>query len=223
MMTRFNFPFGGSTVIAWFAINAWAVMLPLNGDAFETRNRGRLSPLQYSNEDGNVLVFDNDLLDRLFGKDRAAEKRSNNGEPHSGDTTLPKVFSGTNSSTVLPNRSLLAGISTNTNSRRAAALRLAEKGRRLIQDREYQKAISYLEKALSLDASPFIHFYLAWAHYHLGDNRGSLNFLEVAESRLYHQPEWMGELTVLRSAVSAPPAPQQIASRQNAGWTYADY
>src|SRR5918996_1418233 len=97
MMTRFNFPFGGSTVIARFAINAWAVMLPLNGD-----------------------VFENDLLDRLFGKDRAAEKRSNNGEPHSGDTTLPRVFSGTNSSTVLPNRSLLAGISTNTNSRRAA-------------------------------------------------------------------------------------------------------
>jgi tetratricopeptide (TPR) repeat protein len=222
MTTRINFPFGGIMVIAWFAINAWAVMLPFNGDAFETANRGRL-PSQYKNEDGNVRVFDNDLLDRLFGKDRAVERNSNNTEQPSRDVLPPKVFNGTNLPSVLPNRSLLAGISPNTTSRNAAALRLAERGRTLMQNREYQKAISVLEKALSLDASPFIYYYLASAHYHLGNGQGSLNFLEVAESRLSGQPEWMGEVAALRSAVSAPQATQVAISKQNVGWTYKEY
>ncbi|HEY2922150.1 MAG TPA: hypothetical protein VGK77_24480 [Candidatus Binatia bacterium] len=222
MTTRINFPFGGIMVIAWFAINAWAVMLPFNGDAFETASRGRQSPSQYRNEDGNVLVFDNDLLDRLFGKDRV-ERGSNNIERPSRDVPIPKVFNETNFPMVLPNRSLLAGISPNTTSRSAAALRLAERGRTLMQNREYQKAISFLEKALSLDASPFIYYYLASAHYHLGNGQGSLNFLEVAESRLSGQPEWMGEIAALRSAVSAPQATQVAISKQNVGWTYKEY
>jgi tetratricopeptide (TPR) repeat protein len=158
----------------------------------------------------------------FFGKDRAA-RGSNNIEQPAGDVSVPRVFNGANVPTVLPNRSLLAGISSNTTSRRAAALRFAERGRTLIQTKEYQKAISFLEKALNLDASPFIYYYLARAHYHLGDNQGSLNFLEVAESRLSAQPEWVEELAALRSAVSAPQVTQYAMSKQNVGWAYTEY
>lgn len=221
-MEKINLRFGGIAVFAWFSINAWAVMLPFNGDAFETASRGRLTS-QYKNEDGSVLVFNNDLLDRLFGKDRALERSSNNTEQPSSDVLPPKVFNGTNLPSVMPNRSLLAGISSNTTSRLAAALRFAERGRTLIQTKEYQKAISFLEKALNLDASPFIYYYLARAHYHLGNHQGSLNFLEVAESRLSAQPEWVEELAALRSAVSAPQATQYAMSKKNVGWTYTEY
>jgi tetratricopeptide (TPR) repeat protein len=223
MMTKINLPFRIG-VIAWFATNAWAVVLPFHSDAFEIVNRGRHPPSQQRNEDGNVLVFDNDLLDRLFGKDRATERGNTSTDRPSRDALQPpKAFNGTNFPTVLPNRSLLAGISPNTNSRRAAALRLAERGRTLIQNKEYQKAISSLEKALNLDASPFIYYYLAWAHYHLGNSQGSLNFLEVAESRLSGQPEWVDELAALRSAVSGPQATQYAMSKQNVGWAFKEY
>jgi tetratricopeptide (TPR) repeat protein len=225
-MAKIKFPVG-IALIVWFAVNAWTVMLPLKGLAFETASRGRYALSQSRNEDGNVLVFDNDLLDRLFGKDRAG-RGSNNIERPAGDVSVARVFNGANFTTVLPNRSLLAGISSNTTSRRAAALRFAERGRTLIQTKEYQKAISFLEKALNLDASPFIYYYLARAHYHLGNNQGSLNFLEVAESRLSAQPEWVEELASLRSAVSAPQAPQyalskQTVGKQTVGWTYTEY
>lgn len=222
MMTRLNLLLG--SIVAWL-FGACTVIIPFSGYAFETGrvDSVRYSPHQFKNEDGNLLVFDNDILDRIFGKHRGAEKGSNNAERPSTDAAAPKVFDGNNSPTVLPNRSLLAGISRNTASRRAAALRLAEKGRMLIQNREYQKAISYLEKALGLDGIPFIHFYLAWAHYHLGNSQGSLNFLEVAESWLHREPEWMDELMALRSAVSAPQAMQQAISKQNVGWTYVEY
>jgi tetratricopeptide (TPR) repeat protein len=220
---KINLPFGGIAMFAWVSINAWAVTLPFpfNGDAFETANRGQL-PSRYRNEDRNVLVFDNDLLDRLFGKDRAP-RGSDNIERPAGDVSVPRVFNELHLPSVLPNRSLLAGISSNTTSRRAAALRIAEKGRSLIQRKDYEKAIALLEKALNLDASPFIYYYLARAHYHLGNHRGSLNFLEVAESRLFAQPEWVEELAALRSAVSAPQPTQYAMARKNVEVTYTEY
>jgi tetratricopeptide (TPR) repeat protein len=218
-MTKVNLLLG----YALTAINIWAVVIPSNALGFETASRGRYPSHPHRNEDGNVVVFDNDLLDRLFGKDRAA-RGSNNIERPAGDVSVPRVLNEANFSTVLPNRSLLAGISSNTTSpRRAAALRFAERGRNLIQIKEYQKAISFLEKALNLDASPFIYYYLARAHYHLGNNQGSLNFLEVAESRLSAQPEWAEELAALRSAVSAPQATQYAMSKKNVGLTYTEY
>jgi tetratricopeptide (TPR) repeat protein len=220
-MTKVNLLLG-SALTVWLAINISAVVIPSNALGFETASRGRYPSHPHRNEDGNVLVFDNDLLDRLFGKDRAA-RSSNNIERPAGDVSVPRVFNEANFSTVLPNRSLLAGISSTTTSRRAAALRFAERGRKLIQTKEYQKAISFLEKALNLDASPFIYYYLARAHYHLGNNQGSLNFLEVAESRLSAQPEWAEELAALRLAVSAPQATQYAMSKKNVGLTYTEY
>ena len=219
-MTKGNLLSG--VLIAWLAINVWTVVIPANALGFETASRGRYPLHPHRNEDGNVLVFDNDLLDRLFGKDRAG-RGSNNIERPAGDVSVPRFFNETNLPPVLPNRSLLAGISSNTTSRRAAALRIAERGRSLIQNKDYERAISFLEKALNLDASPFIYYYLARAHYHLGNHRGSLNFLEVAESRLAAQPEWMEELAALRSAVSTPQPTQYAMAKREAGLTYTEY
>jgi tetratricopeptide (TPR) repeat protein len=210
----------GNALIAWLAINGWVI--PTNAFGFETASRGRYPSPAQRNEDSNVVVFDNALLDRLFGKDRAT-RGSNDIERPAADVSVPRVFNEGNIPTVLPNRSLLAGISSNTNSRRAAALRIAEKGRTLIQTKDYEKAISVLEKALNLDASPFIYYYLARAHYHLGNQRGSLNFLEVAESRLAAQPEWVEELAALRSAVSTPQPTQYAMAKREAGLTYTEY
>lgn len=220
-MTKLNLPFGNA-LIAWFAINIWVIVIPSNALGFETASRGRYPAPPYRNEDGKVIVFDNDLLDRLFGKDRVG-RGSNNIERPAGDVSVPRVFNGANFPSILPNRSLLAGISSSTTSQRAAALRFAERGRTLIQTKEYQKAISFLEKALDLDASPFIYYYLARAHYLLGNNQGSLSFLEVAESRLSAQPEWMEELAALRSAVSAPQTTQYAMSKENVALTYTEY
>ena len=46
-------------------------------------------------------------------------------------------------------------MSTATPSRRAVALRLAEKGRRLLGLGEYEKALVHFEKALALDYTPY--------------------------------------------------------------------
>jgi tetratricopeptide (TPR) repeat protein len=220
-VTKTDLPLG-IALITWFVISAWALTIPFDGLAFETASRGHYPLSPNRNKDGNVIVFDNDLLDRLFGKDRAGRGRDNIERP-AGDVSIPRVFNEANFPSVLPNQSLLAGISSNTTSRRAAALRFAERGRNLIKAKEYQKAISFLEKALNLDASPFIYYYLARAHYYLGNNQGSLNFLEVAETRLSAQPEWAEELAALRSSVSAPQATQYATSTKNVGWTYTEY
>jgi tetratricopeptide (TPR) repeat protein len=226
-MTTGNLP--SVVLIAWFAINISPVVVPSNALGFETASRGRYPSAPQRNEDNNVVVFDNDLLDRLFGKDRATRGSNNVERPAvdvsvpAVDVSVPKVFNDPYLPNVLPNRSLLAGISSNTSSRRAAALRIAEKGRMLLKTKDYPKAISFLEKALNLDASPFIYYYLARAHYYLGNLQGSLSFLEIAESRLSAQPEWVEELAALRSAVSAPRPTEYAIAKKNVGLTYTEY
>lgn len=64
-----------------------------------------------------------------------------------------------------------------------AALDRVDQAKTLIAEGNYNRAISNLEKALSLDSTnPRIYFYLASAHYQLSHFRESLDFLEVAES-----------------------------------------
>ena len=215
-MTKANFLFRSIAGVTWL-LGA----LAFNGYAFDTgRTSLAGSSHQYRKDDGNLIVFDNDFLDRFFSRDRARERERMQTEK---DVTPPRPVNGSDFPTLLPKRSLLAGISRGTSPRRAAALRFAEKGRTVMQDREYQKAVSYLEKALSLDASPVFHFYLAQAHYYLGDNQRSLNFLEVAESRLHQQPEWIDEVTALRMAASTPQVAQHATAKQNVGWFVAEY
>jgi tetratricopeptide (TPR) repeat protein len=83
--------------------------------------------------------------------------------------------------------------------KRAAALRFAEKARRFLMAGAYQRALIYFEKALGLDANPYFYYYLARAHYHLAHTEESLRFLDVAESFLGDQSDWMTEVETLRA------------------------
>jgi tetratricopeptide (TPR) repeat protein len=78
-------------------------------------------------------------------------------------------------------------------------LRSAEEGRQLLQAGDYASALLNLEKALRLDLNaPSVYFYLASAHFHLANHEESLNFLEVAASRLQNSPQWMSEILALQ-------------------------
>lgn len=162
----------------------------------------------------NVLVFDDNLLDSLFGKHRASEKARNETVP-ADDRRAPNAFGGVAASPILPNGSLLAGVTRNVAPRRAAALRLAEKGRVLLQSGEYRKALYPLEKALGLDANPVIYFYLARAHYYLGNDDQASGFLAAAEAGSIPDASWAGEHLALRTAISARPVVQRTATKQN--------
>src|SRR2546430_16700666 len=122
-MREVHFPFGWIVIIAWITSGACAVTLSSTVYAFETGKiySARYSAHQYKNEDGNVLVFNQKLLDRLYGKDRAAEKVSNNVDRPSKDATTTKVPTWSDSPRVLPHQSPLAAISPITDSRRKAA------------------------------------------------------------------------------------------------------
>jgi tetratricopeptide (TPR) repeat protein len=56
-----------------------------------------------------------------------------------------------------------------------------------------------LEQTIVVDSSnPYGYFYLAKAQYRLGRHQESLNFLDVAESRLAGEPFWLSEVHALR-------------------------
>ncbi|MEA2658148.1 MAG: hypothetical protein QOF64_733 [Candidatus Binatota bacterium] len=95
--------------------------------------------------------------------------------------------------------SLLAKIAPGIPPQRAASLRLADEGRKLIDGGEPSKALTPLERSMSIDSTnPYGYFYLAKAQYRLGRFKESLNFLDVAESRLSGEPFWIAEVHALR-------------------------
>jgi Tetratricopeptide repeat len=95
--------------------------------------------------------------------------------------------------------SLLAKLTPGTPPHRAASLRLTEEGRKLLEARDYAKALNRLEKTIVIDSTnPYGYFYLAKAHYGLGRYKESLNFLDVAESRFSGEPFWLAEVHALR-------------------------
>ena len=207
---------------------ACLVVASFDADAFNPPDRipaANASYQQPEQQEGKVLVFDNAYLDRLFGTTRREAKPQSSQDPL---TTERQAFPSNENATVniplkpraevLPNRSLLTGIHRRTPARRAAAIRLAEMGRTSLQTGESRKGIYYLEKALSIDASPFIHFYLARAHYQLADYESAQRFLDVAESGFEGQPEWVPELSALRAALSS--SAQQSFHKRNVAWTF---
>lgn len=203
-------------VTAGLAWGAYTIILPARVSAFEAEKVYLVShpAPEHEAQSRNVLVFDNNLLDRLFGEHRASEKARNETVP-ADDRRAPNVFGGAASSPISPNGSLLAGITRNVAPRRAAALRLAEKGRVLLQSGEYRRALYPLEKALGLDANPVIYFYLARAHYYLGNDDQASGFLAAAEAGSIPDAAWTGELLALRTAISARPVVQRTATKQN--------
>ena len=166
-------------------------------------------PLLSPEPNRRVIKFDNDALEKMFGKSRRSAANENDREKVPGRSEFPAVG---------PNRSLLSAIGRGTSSKRAAALRLIESGRTLIQAGENRRAVSVLEKALSLEASPFVYFYLARAHYYLADYQRAAQFAEIAETLFSDQSDWSEELFKLKAALSVPHGGPEIGPRQNVGW-----
>jgi len=95
--------------------------------------------------------------------------------------------------------SLLAKITPGMPPQRAASLRLTEEGRKLIDAGAPAKGLQRLEQSITIDSTnPYGYFYLAKAHHKLGRYKESLNFLDVAESRLAAEPYWLAEVHALR-------------------------
>ena len=95
--------------------------------------------------------------------------------------------------------SLLAKITPGTSPQRAASLRLTEEGKKLLDAGDARKALARLENTIVIDSTnPYGYFFLAKAHYRLGRYKESLNFLDVAESRLSQEPFWLAEAYALR-------------------------
>jgi hypothetical protein len=95
--------------------------------------------------------------------------------------------------------SLLAKITPGTSPQRAASLRLTEEGKKLLDAGDPKKALGRLENTIVIDSTnPYGYFFLAKAHYRLGRYKESLNFLDVAESRLSQEPFWLAETYALR-------------------------
>lgn len=157
-------------------------------------------------EHRNITVFGNALLDELFGKDRLTKQEDDKNRDESENAVAPSTPSApiarkdppSLQPRVQPNESLMVGIARNTSAKHAAALRFAEKGRKLLRSGDYEKALVHLEKALALDPSPYIYFYLARAHYYLARYQQALNFLEIAEPWLTEHADWMAEVAALR-------------------------
>ena len=95
--------------------------------------------------------------------------------------------------------SLLAKITPGIPPQRAASLRLTEEGRKLIDAGAPAKGLQRLEQSITIDSTnPYGYFYLAKAHHKLGRYKESLNFLDVAESRLAAEPYWLAEVHALK-------------------------
>jgi hypothetical protein len=110
--------------------------------------------------------------------------------------------------------SLVAKITAGVTPQRAASLRLTEEGRKLLDAGDAARALTRLEKTIVIDSTnPYGYFYLAKAQNRLGRYKESLNFLEVAESRLNGEPFWLAEVHALRGDnYSALGQPQRAES-----------
>jgi tetratricopeptide (TPR) repeat protein len=213
--------------LRWTCFTALLVVSPFPAIAFNERLEPQPAPLLRPEQNRKVIIFDNDFLDRRFGRSRGSETSVTDSAIPAPNDQSAFTFNGPQivdvptrrPAEVLPNGSLLKGIKRGTSARRAAALRLAETGRALLQQGQNRKAIYYLEKALGMDASPSFHFYLARAHFQLADYQSSLRFLQVAESGFYGQPEWLPEVTALKEALSGSPS-QQATPNHNVAWTF---
>ncbi len=113
--------------------------------------------------------------------------------------------------------SLLAKITPGTSPQRAASLRLTEEGRKLLDSGDAAKALTRLEKTIVIDSTnPYGYFYLAKAQYQLRQYKESLNFLDVAESRLSGEPYWLAEVYAMRGENY-----RALGMTQNAETSYA--
>lgn len=121
-------------------------------------------------------------------------------QPRAPEPPLPPALGRESAPSPLPDdSSLIAKITPTTSPRRAASLRLTEEGKKLIEAGQYAKALIRLEKTIAIDSTnAYGYYYLAKTHYHLGRYQESLNFLDVAESRLVDEPYWLAEVYAMK-------------------------
>ena len=82
--------------------------------------------------------------------------------------------------------------------RRRASMKLVQQGRVLLRNERYRAALGTFEQAIGIDATnPYSHYFIARAHFLLGNYRESLSFLEVSELKLA-DARWLAEIHVLR-------------------------
>ena len=117
--------------------------------------------------------------------------------------SVSETRGGAESTPALPpladDSSLLAKITPGTSPQRAASLRLTDEGRKILDAGDPAKALTRLEKTIVIDSTnPYGYFYLAKAQYRIGRYKESLNFLDIAESRLGAEPFWLAEIYALR-------------------------
>jgi hypothetical protein len=125
---------------------------------------------------------------------REATSKASVGEPGSGSEPSPAQ-----PPPLADDSSLLAKITTGTTPQRAASLRLTDEGRRILDAGDPAKALTRLEKTIVIDSTNgYGYFYLAKAQYRLGRHKESLNFLDIAESRIGAEPFWLSEIYALR-------------------------
>ncbi len=95
--------------------------------------------------------------------------------------------------------SLLAKITPQTPPQRAASLRLTEEGRKLLDAGDARRALTRLERTIAIDSTNgYAYYFIAKAQYMLGKFNESLNFLDVADSRLNGEDFWLAEVHALR-------------------------
>lgn len=83
---------------------------------------------------------------------------------------------------------------------RTASMKLVQQGRLLLRNGQYRQALATFERAIGMDsANPYSHYFVAQAHYSLGNHRESLSFLDAAEPRLAADARWLAEIQVLRA------------------------
>ena len=149
-----------------------------------------------SNETANLSVrserhdvLSNETLEPLFSPKLSSKQgEATNNHEVTQNANAPSRGIEQDPQFLPPNQTLLISITRGTSPKRAIALRLTETARNQMRAGEYDKAVFNLERALSLEANPYIYFYLARAHYQLGHYQDALNFLEAAESWLTHLP-----------------------------------
>jgi len=184
-----------------------ATLIRANGDeGVDAKQTANLSVLARS-ERGDVI--NNKTLDNLFAEDHGPKQENENTEGCQRTTGL-STASGNNFHNAQPDQPAVVWTIRSTPARRAAALRLTDTGGRLLRRGEYEKAVSNFEKALNVEANPYIYFYLAQAHYRLGHYRDALNFLEVAASWLMQQPNWAPQLVALKGQISGSGVSPQV-------------
>jgi tetratricopeptide (TPR) repeat protein len=169
----------------------------------------RVPTLTARSRSKGIFRFDNETFDSLFGGSKAHRVERDHAagaaqlEPEAESTVLAIPRSETRT----------AKFSRRTSPRRAAALRIAEKGRAVMKAGEYETALLAFEKSLALDPNPYLYYDLAHAHHHLAEYRESSSFIDAAQPWLVDYPEWASALAKIKNENGRALARQTAAKR----------